>query len=106
MKKKQSTPVQEGAITLPPINKVVRIKPGEQERMSGTELFSEIAMIFEAGFAVTDDYGDHSIVSRVWEASPGGLVLYQSCEIEFTTGQKVVITCQRPQQGRSRGASK
>jgi len=104
LKKKQSTPVREGAITLPPINKVVRIDPGEQEKMSGTELFSEIAMIFEQGFAVTDD--DHSIVSRVWEASPGGLVLYQSCEIEFKTGQKVVVSCQRPQQGRSRGANK
>jgi len=102
LKKKQSTPVREGAITLPPINKVVRIDPGEQEKMSGTEMFSEIAMMFEQGFAVTDD--DHSIVSRVWDASPGGLVLYQSCEIEFKTGQKVVVSFKR--QSRSRGASK
>jgi len=97
-KKKAASKTQKrSACALPRVGQVVRVGEVETEKLSGTELFTQIAMVLEQGFAVADN-DSHSIVERVWHESPGGRADYQYCDFQFRSGQTITLKLSRNQQ--------
>jgi len=94
-KKKASNKSQKrSACALPQVGQIVRVGAEEEARLTGTDLFTDIALVVEQGFAVADET---RVVERVWEASPGGYTDYQVCVLTFDTGQVVRLQLSRNQ---------